>query len=201
MKTLKENVISELHWENALTYLEYKKLIFELLKIKKTTGSNHTEKMIEYTQLNEKRMNKWDKITTINDALKTTVKSIKTKQNWLILTEAWCGDASQNIPVIQKMTELNENIEIRYLLRDENLDIMDAYLTDGARSIPKLIILDENFNELAQWGPRPEPVKKLLKDYKANITSHDEFALLAHAWYGKDRGNTLQGEFLQLLSN
>lgn len=197
---LKPSVINRAHWENGLTYEEYRKLIVELLKINQTTGSNHSEKQLGYTRLNVQRMNKWDKIVKIGADLKTAIKGIKAPQKWLILTEAWCGDAAQNIPLIVKAAELNPDIELTLLLRDENLDIMDAYLTNGAKSIPKLIIMDDNYNELAHWGPRPDPAQKMMIDYKADDTmTYDEFSFNLHSRYAKDKGNTLQAELTSLL--
>ncbi|MTI40529.1 thioredoxin family protein [Fulvivirga lutimaris] len=197
--TSKPSVINEVHWENGLTYHEYRQLIDSLLKINQTTGNNHSEKQLVYTRLNVQRMNKWDKITKLNADLIKAVENINTPQKWLILTEAWCGDAAQNLPAIQKIADLNDNIEVRYLLRDENLDIMDAYLTDGSRSIPKLIILD---NELTNWGPRPAPAQQILKDYKKDESmSYDQFSINLHTWYAKDKGKTLQSEFISLLAS
>ncbi|MEQ9656783.1 thioredoxin family protein [Fulvivirga sp.] len=197
----KPSVINEVHWENGLTYDEYQQLIDSLLKINQTTGNNHSEKQLAYTRLNVQRMNKWDKITKLSADLIESAEKIDSSQKWLILTEAWCGDAAQNLPAIQKIADLNDKIEVRYLLRDENLDVMDAYLTNGGRSIPKLIILDVEFNELANWGPRPAPAQQILKDYKKNESvNYDEFSVNLHTWYAKDKGKTLQSEFTLLLS-
>lgn len=197
----KPSVINEVHWENGLTYNEYRQLIDSLLKINQTTGNNHSEKQLGYTRLNVQRMNKWDKITKLNTDLIQVVEKIDTPQKWLMLTEAWCGDAAQNLPAIQKIADLNDKIEVRYLLRDENLDIMDAYLTDGSRSIPKLIILDNKYNELANWGPRPAPAQNISKGYKSNDDiTYDQFSVNLHTWYAKDKGNTLQSEFTALIS-
>ncbi|MEQ8926173.1 MAG: thioredoxin family protein [Fulvivirga sp.] len=200
-KEIKKSIINEVHWENGLTYSEYRELIQRLLRINKTTGDNHSEKMLDYTRLNEQRMNKWEKIAQITDELKTTVANIKDKQYWLVLTEGWCGDAAQNIPVINKISTLSPFVELRLLLRDENLDIMDEYLTDGGRSIPKLIILNEEFLELTQWGPRPEAGQEKVKRMKAGELTHEEFATELHTWYAKDRSISLQSELNKLLIN
>lgn len=191
--------INEVHWENGLTYAEYRDLIARLLAINKTTGEDHSEKMIEYTKLNEQRMNKWDKITRITPELDEKIKTLHTKQRWLVLTEAWCGDAAQNLPVIHKIAELSPNVELRLLLRDENLDVMDAYLTNGGRSIPKLIILDEALAPKNTWGPRPAAVQEILKEMKAGDITYEEFAVKAHTWYAKDKTLSLQKELLEII--
>ncbi len=194
-----QQVVSEDHWNKGLSYENYRALISRLLALNQTTGQDHSEKMIEYTQLNEKRMNKWDKITKISTELQQKVKAIDTKQRWLVLTEAWCGDAAQNLPVIHQIVALNSNIELRLILRDENLDVMDAYLTNGGRSIPKLIMLDEQLNPINTWGPRPAPVQEILKEMKAGDITYDEFAIKAHTWYAKDKSLSLQKEIYSLL--
>jgi hypothetical protein len=200
VKTKNQKSVNELHWGKALNYAEYRKLVEQLLSVNKTTGSNQSDEMLGYTRLNVQRMNKWDKITVINTELESVVKNNNASQNWLILVEAWCGDAAQNLPAINKLAGLNSNIELRILLRDENLEIMDEYLTNGGRSIPKLIIMDQEFDELGTWGPRPEPVQQIYDQFKRDNTfTHDQFSISAHSWYGKDRNKTIQDELLSLL--
>ncbi|MEO1050840.1 MAG: thioredoxin family protein [Bacteroidota bacterium] len=195
-----ENTITSAHLESAMNYQTYKSLIDGLLKENKTTGYNHSEAMIEYTKLNASRMNKWDKIAKISESLASKIASISTKQYWVVLTEGWCGDAGQNVPVMNKLSELNPNIEIKFLLRDENLDVMDNYLTNGGRSIPKLVILDHELNELGTWGPRPAPAQQMVKDFKENpTTTYQEFSKDLHTWYAKDKTLTLQKELENIL--
>ncbi len=198
-----QNAIEPQYWEKAMDYATYRQLIRDLLSEGKTTGSNHAENMINYTQLNEQRMKKWDKVAKLSDTLLKQLEQIQTKQYWLVLTEAWCGDAAQNIPVLNKMAETNPHIEIRFLLRDENLELMDQYLTNGGRSIPKMILLDAgSFKELGAWGPRPEAAMGLFRAYKADDNmSYDEFAQQMHTWYAKDKHNSLMSEFGELLEH
>lgn len=194
-------VITQEHLNSGLSYDAYRLHINQLLKDNKTTGQNHSENLIGYTKLNVQRMNKWDKILTLNDDLVEQVKSIDQPVYWVVLTEAWCGDAAQNLPVIAKLASLNPYISLKLMLRDENEEVMNVYLTNGGRSIPKLIMLDQQFKELGQWGPRPEPVQQILGEMKANRDfSYDDFGIVAHTWYAKDRTMTLQQELLGLLS-
>jgi len=200
METL-QGVITEDIIKNGMGYEAYRALIDQLLSENKTTGENHSESMLNYAKLNIQRMNKWDKIFKPNDQLVDLVKSIDKPVHWVVLTEGWCGDAAQNLPVIAKMASMNPKITLTLLLRDENLEVMDAYLTNGGRSIPKLIMLDENLNELGQWGPRPQPVQDIMTKMKAEGNfSYEGFNLLGHTWYAKDRTKTLQQELLGLLS-
>ena len=189
-------------FDKGLTYESYRSFVNQLLSEGKTSGTNHSVPMLNYTLLNNKRMDRLDKTSKLSESLISSISQIGTKQNWLILVEAWCGDVAQNLPVIARMADQNDNIELSIIFRDENPKIMDEYLTLGARSIPKLVIFDENFNELTTWGPRPEPVQEMLLAHKNNPNeTYQEYAEKAHTWYAKDRTSTLQKEFENLIDN
>ncbi len=196
------NVITREHLEKALTYTQYREMTDQLLAEGKTTGPNQSEAMIEYTRMNVQRMRRVDKTTVLSDELVQVLLSVQTKMIWVILTEPWCGDAAQSVPSIIKIADASPNIEAKLLLRDENLDVMDAYLTNGGRSIPKLIALKaDTLEELGTWGPRPKPAQQLFLDMKANNTPYQEFVEKLHGWYAKDRSLTLQEEFKLLLAD
>ncbi|MBU0475522.1 MAG: thioredoxin family protein [Bacteroidetes bacterium] len=156
-------------------------------------------KLHEYTKLNQRRTNRILKTYKPSDEVKNAISKITEKQTWLIITEDWCGDSAQNIPFLFKMTESSQNIEFKMIYRDDNLDIIDRFLTNGGRAIPKIIGFDQEGNQLFQWGPRPEVAKQLVKEWKESGLSKDEFNEKLHLWYGKDRGKTLEIEFLKLL--
>lgn len=127
--------------------------------------------------------------------------NLKYKWLWLVITEAWCGDAAQNIPVIAKIAEINSNIELKFILRGENLVVMDTYLTNGGRSIPKLICLDsQTLEELGTWGPRPVIAqKRFMKDKTDPDVSHEEMVKNNQLWYLQDKTLSIQNEFLELI--
>lgn len=192
-------VITEDLYNCALDYAAYRDMIKLLLKERRTTGSNHSDEMVAYTKMNDQRMNRWDKTFQVSEEVTSLVKSLPPMQ-WLIITEAWCGDAAQNIPFIAKLADLNDNINLRLILRDEHPEVIDAYLTNGGRSIPILIMMDEHYNEIAKWGPRPEPVQKMVTESKTK-PSLDQLAFIEgiHKWYADDKMQTIQSEFSSLL--
>jgi len=193
-------LINQSFINEAYTYASYRELLDNLLQQGKTTGTNQSESMVNYATLNERRMKKWDKIGKITPELMDKLMSIDQKMTWLVVTEGWCGDAAQNLPFLNKMAELNPNIDLRFVLRDENLPLIDAFLTNGGRSIPKLIALDSELSVLGTWGPRPEPVQKAFLENKVSQErTGKEFTEYLHLWYAKDRGITLQGEILAIL--
>jgi len=193
-------LINQSFINEAYTYASYRELLDNLLQQGKTTGTNQSESMVNYATLNERRMKKWDKIGKITPELMDKLMSIDQKMTWLVVTEGWCGDAAQNLPFLNKMAELNPNIDLRFVVRDENLPLIDAFLTNGGRSIPKLIALDSELSVLGTWGPRPEPVQKAFLENKVSQErTGKEFTEYLHLWYAKDRGITLQGEILAIL--
>jgi hypothetical protein len=191
--------INKTFFEEAIDYASYRTLIKDLLEVHKTTGPNQSEAMVAYTKMNDQRMNRWDKTLKMDEEL-VALLQLSQPMNWLVITEAWCGDAAQSIPVINRIAEQNEGINVRFIFRDDHLDIMDEYLTNGARSIPILIAMDEEFNELGTWGPRPDPAQQLVMDAKQNPEKYEGgYAEAVHKWYAKDKAKTIQEEFKALI--
>lgn len=183
-------------------YLEYLQLTEQLAAAEKTTGHEPTESQIAFTQLNLQRMNRWNKTFKIDSEVAQKIATVQ-PQIWWVLAEAWCGDGAQNIPILQKIAEAaNERIELKILLRDDNPMVMNQYLTSGGRSIPKLIAIDTNGNELFTWGPRPSPAQQIITNWKQNreTQTHEEAEKELHLWYAKDKGKTLQQELLALVT-
>jgi hypothetical protein len=186
--------------EKSMTYAEYVKLIDDLLLDGKTTGTNQSEAMFDYGKLNRQRMHRLEKTVNLNESLKRIVQNLKVNWIWLIINEGWCGDAAQNIPVIEKIAAENDGIETRYVLRDENLELMDEFLTDGARSIPKLICLDaETLEVVGTWGARPEAAQKLFYEMKRQNLAKPLMMENLQRWYLADKSQSIQNEFERLV--
>lgn len=188
--------------EKSMTYAEYIKLIDDLLLDGKTTGPNQSEAMYNYGKLNRQRIHRLEKTVKLNESTVEKVRKNQRKMIWLIITEGWCGDAAQNIPTIEKIAAESENIETRYLLRDENLELMDNYLTNNARSIPKLIAFDaETLEELGTWGPRPKAAMDYFFEMKTQGLEKPQMMENIQRWYIADKEKSLQTEFENLLDN
>jgi hypothetical protein len=185
--------------EKSMTFADYLKLIDTLLAEGKTTGVNQSEAMFNYGKLNRQRMKRLEKTVELNESLKEKARSVSRKMIWLIITEGWCGDAALNIPVVEKIAAENSNIETRYVLRDENLELMDKYLTHNARSIPKLIALDaETLKEIGVWGPRPQAAMDYYFEMKADGLEKPQMMENMQRWYNQDKEQSLQAEFEML---
>ncbi len=186
--------------KKSMTYAEYIKLIDDLLIDGKTTGTNQSEAMFNYGKLNRQRMHRLEKTIKLNESVIEKARNNERKMIWLIITEGWCGDAAQNIPTIEKIAAESENIETRYVLRDENLELMDEYLTDNARSIPKLIALDAGTLEvIGTWGPRPQVSMDYFHELKKQDLEKPEIMEKLQRWYLADKEHSIQVEFESLL--
>lgn len=187
--------------ELGMSYPEYLEIGEQLLAQGKTSGTDHSETMLHYSKLNMHRMHRLNKTFKVIPELQEAVAKISKPLHFLIISEIWCGDAAQNIPIIAKLAELNEHIQISIVWRDENLELMDMYLTNGGRSIPKLIIVDgDTHEELTTWGPRPATVQQMVMDRKKqeNPEPYSEFVKKAQLWYAKNKTQDTQLELLEV---
>lgn len=190
--------ISERINKSGLTYAKF----LELTQQKLSDDEFKKNEKYDVTKLNLQRSNRIYKTYTVSEQVKELIHSINKPQIWMVITEDWCGDSAQNLPYIVKIAELNSLIELRILLRDQNLDIMDMYLTNGkSRSIPKLVAFDKDGNELFQWGPRPKEAQLVVDLSIKNGLDKNAYLEKLHLWYSEDKGQTLEKELTVLLQN
>lgn len=185
----------------GLEYADYRKLIDNLLAVGETTGPDHSDAMLHYTKMNVQRMNRVDKTTVLNEEILKSIDKVKGKYHFLVISEGWCGDAAQIVPVINKIvTAAPEKFDLKLVLRDQHLALIDAHLTNNGRAIPVLLILDEN-KELVQpkWGPRPAILQTLLAEWKKESSDMMLIAEQLHGWYAKDKTQTTQKELVTVL--
>ena len=198
MTTTESTVIKKGDYKNYLqkgiSYDQYKQNMAEDLAL------NSDLKIKEYINLNQRRMHRVEKTYIPSADIITQVKNLKHKTYWLILTEHWCGDASQTLPALHTIADLSEGrIEIKLVYRDQNDELMNAYLTNGTRSIPRLIQLDLHWNVTGIWGPRPTVAQKMVKELKSNSATAAGYANELHLWYAKNKQQDLEKEVAQLL--
>ncbi|GAB7258083.1 thioredoxin family protein [Polaribacter sp. OB-PA-B3] len=194
MKEIIENSL-----KNTISYAEYRNLVSNLLEEGKATGPIQSEALTNYSLLNDKRMKRLDKTIKISEETISKFQKVTAPQTWLVITEGWCGDAAQNIPVLQKIADTTDKVDLRIVLRDENLPLMDLFLTNGGRSIPKLIALDKDNNVINTWGPRPSTATKMVADYKEkNGTIDAQFKQDLQVWYNKNKGKNVQEDLVKL---
>ncbi|MFN2429510.1 MAG: thioredoxin family protein [Cryomorphaceae bacterium] len=184
---------------NAISYEKYMQEMHSFAEMGKTSGPNQSESMVAYTKLNYTRMKRLNKVSTPGKAISEKVRTLPFKTTWVVITEAWCGDAAQNIPFINKLAELaGDDVDLKLVYRDENPEFMDGFLTNGGRSIPKLIIYNrDNLEVITTWGPRPEPAQELVAAYKNTVDDKMPLQLFLEKiqrWYNSDKNSSLERE-------
>jgi hypothetical protein len=185
------------------SYQEYRAKIADLLLEGKSSGNEQSEALTHYSQLNVTRMNRLDKTIVISKEYTQQLQSLKGTYLWLVLAEGWCGDAAQILPVIHKMAMQSEAVELQVLFRDENEELMNRFLTNGTKGVPKLIILDKNTLEVfGDFGPRPQGATQFMQDYKATHGQIDEKAKAdLQLWYFHDKGLSIQNEIMERMQS
>lgn len=184
----------------ALTYTEYNLLFKQLVEESRTTGEFSEEK-VDYTKLNFSRTKRLDKTAQIPEDSLEAFQNLKENQIWLVISEPWCGDAAQTLPFLNKIAQASEQIELKIVLRDENPDLMDLFLTNGSRSIPMIIILDKDLNVIEKWGPRSRAATKLVTDYKEiHGALDDEFKQQLQVWYNNNKGEVIISELAEIMN-
>ena len=186
----------------AMSYQEYRALVDDLSMTGRSSGLEQDEALVNYTLLNQRRMKRLDKTLKINNEIAAKIKGFDKKITWLVLTESWCGDAAQTIPMMNKVAELSNTISLKVILRDDNLDVMNRFLTNNAMSIPKLIMIDDISGAiLGEWGSRPKIATQKVLDYKTQhgmLTSGFKEEL--QVWYNKDKGQSTLRDLMGLLA-
>jgi len=201
MITANRKVLDRKYLSHAMDYPGYRKLVDDLFQEGKVTGPQQSESLAHYTKLNVQRMQRIDKTVRLLPEVSETLRNISKPQTWLVITEGWCGDAAQILPVLNAMANENPLIQLKLVLRDSNLELMDQYLTDGiSRSIPKLIVLDsDSLEEKFNWGPRPAPLQELYKKMRTEGMEYGAISQELHAWYAKDKTVSTQKEIQKRL--
>jgi thiol-disulfide isomerase/thioredoxin len=195
-----KNIIKE-SLIHTLSYNEFRNLVTKKVAQNSSTGNEQSEDLSNYTKLNDRRMGRLDKKIDLTNESINFLKDFDENLIFLVLMESWCGDGAQTLPIINKIAESSTNIELKIALRDSNDELMQLFLTNGGKSIPKLIILEkETLNVLSDWGPRPSVATKIVNDYKKDHGALDaEFKKNLQVWYNKDKGLTTQRDLIELL--
>jgi len=188
--------------QKAISYTSYRKLISDLIASDKSSGPIQSEDLLNYSKLNDRRMTRLDKTIQLSHETLLALKKNDKPITWLVLTEGWCGDAAQTLPVINKIADESDLITLKIIFRDEHEELMSHFLTNGGKSIPKLLVLNSENDVLNTWGPRPNIATKMVQDYKNTHGQLDAaFKQELQVWYNKNKGVNIQENMVGLLTN
>jgi thiol-disulfide isomerase/thioredoxin len=171
------------YFDQAISYNKYK----TAFEAEMEDGSSP---YAQYLPQNWSRQSRLDRKFKLSEELKSLLGSTQNKKNWLVITEHWCGDASQILPVINRIAEESDGkIDLRFVYRDENEELINAHLTDGiSKSIPIIIELDEAYQVVKTYGPRPEKAQELVKKL---LAKKEPYNIPLHTWYAKNKQQDL----------
>ena len=170
------------YWEKAIPFPQYS------ASVATEAASNPTEGNSKYVPINWQRMQRITKTAHLSDATIQALSQLKEPRYWLVITENWCGDSAQSTPIMEKIAEASAGmIELRFVYRDVNPELMNAHLTGTSMSIPKVIQLDKSFNVTGSWGPRPDKAQEMVLRLKANPATAPTYNEELHRWYAQDK--------------
>ena len=183
------------YWQNSITFDAYIKETERRIAVQSPEDDHN-----EYYELGLQRMNRTLKTFKIDEEQLNVLKSKNFNGKILIISEPWCGDASATVPAVSKFFEAAD-IEVKIFLKDSDTSLIEQFLTNGTQSIPKILILNENFEVKNVWGPRPKFGTELLKKFKENPETYprEEFYNDLQVYYAKNRGKDAITELLELL--
>ena len=188
--------------QKAISYSSYRTLVSDLIASGKSSGPIQSEDLLNYSKLNDRRMTRLDKTIQLSHETLLALKKNDKPITWLVLTEGWCGDAAQALPVINKIANESDLITLKIIFRDEHEELMGHFLTNVGRSIPKLLVLNSENDVLNTWGPRPNIATKMVQNYKnAHGQLDAAFKQELQVWYNKDKGVNIQENMVGLLTN
>ncbi|MXV38490.1 thioredoxin family protein [Flavobacteriaceae bacterium Ap0902] len=183
------------YWNTAISLEQY------MSDMKTVIDTESAGDLTKFYGINYQRMRRLEKKIALSPEETLEIKNIKKPLNLLIITEGWCGDAAQIIPVIKKMVDASDDLSFKLIYRDLNLDLMNQYLTNGAQSIPIVLGMNMQGESRFRWGPRPIFGMDLLKQYKDGTLSKDDFAISLQKTYNKDKGQSIIHELLEKFRN
>jgi hypothetical protein len=187
--------------KNEATWEEFLNRFESILKADLPETPYDNKAYFNYLKLNESRQRRWLKTSQLIPELLKAIQQIKEKQTWYIITEPWCGDAAHSIPFLYLMTQTNEHIELKMIWRDTPPFMIEDYLTNGGKSVPKLIVRDADNQDIFTWGPRPTECQKLYLALKEKNADFEEMKITLQQWYNNDKGQSIQNELLALITS
>lgn len=186
--------------QDAVSYDQYRALVQLHTDAHTNTGDEVTEALAAYTALNNQRMKRLDKTMKLLPKHQSFLETYNREVFFLIITESWCGDAAQTMPMMNKIA-IAAGIDFKVVLRDEHPLLMNQFLTNGARSIAKLILVDKNtYLPMAEWGPRPTKATQLVANEMAEKgTLSPDFKEVLQNWYNQDKGKDTENDLVEML--
>ncbi len=178
----------------AIGYVDYRRNMTAEL------ASGAETKTAAYLPLNDSRMRRIERTYTPGPEAIEKLDALKGTLHWLVISEHWCGDAAQILPVMNALAEASHGrIRLSIVYRDANPELMDQHLTGTSRAIPKLIQLNTQNEVQTTWGPRPAEAQNMVMALRRDPATASSYSEPLHAWYTKDKQRSIERELIALL--
>jgi hypothetical protein len=145
---------------------------------------------------------------------------------WVLLVNNETPDTWMVLPIVQRLAELCPRIDLRVLSDEADMAALNQLVDEEINleedlaeiDMPHLFIFDEEWNQQAQWGPRPQAAEERLDQWL--LTHPDYEPLLAddeveeperlealimeltdqmRLWYNDDLTSACAGEIIAIL--
>ena len=180
--------------------VDYRQYLHDLeIQLEERKGN---EKILNYIYLNVKRMKRITKQYEPAPYLVKLIMKINRPVTWLAITEGWCGDAAHVLPILDNLSNLSFKPQLKIVLRDEHPELIENYLTNGSRSIPKILAFDDDGQLISKWGPRPNSAQKMVESFLNGVSEYANYQELTEAiqkWYHYDRYLTFESEIIEFI--
>jgi hypothetical protein len=191
-----------IYWDLAISFENYLKGFRDVLEREKQLPIEQRAELFPYYEINLQRLTRSAKTFQVREDVMENLLSLSKGYKVLVISEYWCGDAAQIVGQLAKISEMSGGkLDMKFVFRDEHPQLMDAHLTNGGKSIPKVIVLDMHDTPILSWGPRPAHAQQLLTQLKANPETASTYAEELHKWYARNQGEALQDEWIALIKS
>jgi len=180
---------------------EYESQFDDILEGRNQNEPYDSEEYQHHVKMNQRRIRRWYRKATLLPELKELISNIPSQMHWLLITEPWCGDAAHSHPFIAQLAALNPKIILKVQNRDAPNSEINNYLTNGTKSIPKLVVRDASGRDLFAWGPRPKEAQDQYIALRQELSSMIDIQKELQSWYNKNKGVDMQQEIFELFNN
>lgn len=186
--------------KQALTFNQFTELTSSFFEAPNPPKPYDNENYLNYTKSNARWSKRLTKKVKLSAELTSKIESINGMLFFILINEPWCGDGAFTQAFIHNLASVSKGkIDLKIILRDSNLNIMENYLTNGGMAIPKLVCLDENLKEIMTWGPRPKALKSQLEEWKKDAGFDNQAKIQqVYEWYIKDKNQSIETEFVEI---
>ncbi len=122
----------------------------------------HYEQGLPYTEFlarygTDEHRRRWQRMydqVRLPAAQREMLAGFPRQMHLLCLAGTWCGDCVRDGAILQRIAEAAPRLGLRFLDRDENLEVARQLAINEGLRVPIVVFLSEDFVECARYGER-----------------------------------------------